>query len=283
MKEIKHETIADETNYLYFRITNRPAFESDSWKYGGEPSKGDECKRNPSNTMTPSFHKAMEIWLVAKGKYVVWVNDEQIELKEGDIFFVDSYKTHYYISSPGASSVVLVFDDALLKNIAGANKCFPMIIKEQALFSELLDAVKKVYDGWENLEKERQIGFVYRFLGTVLQYVSPENRERQIKGGELAQQIIEYVYEHYNEPLNIKSLAQKFGYSEGYFSELFNKIVGMNIREYLNRYRIAVADRMKEENPQKSLREISETVGYTSWVTFFRAYTKYSKFKDNEK
>ena len=282
MKEVKHEKVAEETNYLYLRVINLELFNSTEYKSVGEASIEEERRRNPANRMIPSFHKAMEIWVIAKGNYVVWVNGERVDLKEGDIFFVDSYKAHYYISAPGSSNVVLVFDDTLMKNIAGANKYLPMIIKNDKLFDELVCAVKGVYDQWESLEKEKQIGFVYRFLGTILQYILPETREQQVKGGELAQQIIEYVYEHYNEPLNIKMLAEKFGYSEGYFSELFNKITGMNLREYLNRYRIAVADRLKEEDPTKSLREISETVGYTSWVTFFRSYTKYSKFKENE-
>ena len=65
-----------------------------------------------------------------------------------------------------------------------------------------------------------------------------------------------------------------------YFSELFNKVMGMNLREYVNRLRINVADNIKNENPNISLREISERVGYNSWVTFHRAYSKYSKYKE---
>jgi AraC-like DNA-binding protein len=55
--------------------------------------------------------------------------------------------------------------------------------------------------------------------------------------------------------------------------------MGMNLREYVNRLRITIADNIKKENPNITLSEIAERVGYNSWVTFYRAYNRYSTNK----
>lgn len=271
MKELIHEVVADEANYVYFNIT-------------GVPRKGDE-KLKPKdgkdwNSMMPSFHKAMEFWVVVKGGYSAWINGEKIELSVGDILFVNSYKTHYYTQMPNSSKIVLVFDQNFLKNVIGEGKSFPTIIRNEELFTEYVRVANSVHDGWNDLSVEKRIGFTYRMLGLVAQYVQAISNSDDRKTDSFAKKIVEYLFVHYDEDVNIKTLASEFGYTEGYFSELFNKVMGMNLREYVNRLRITVADNIKNENPNVSLREISERVGYNSWVTFHRAYNKYSKYKE---
>jgi AraC-like DNA-binding protein len=51
----------------------------------------------------------------------------------------------------------------------------------------------------------------------------------------------------------------------------------MNLREYLNRYRIEKISRMRRQNPRLSLLEIAEMCGFESPNTFYRAYNKYAK------
>ncbi len=269
MKRLIHELVADEANYIYFNITGRPRKDA---------LKEDEEKK--WNSMLPSFHKAMEFWVVLQGGYTAWLNGEKVELREGDILFVNSYKTHYYTQMPNSSKIVLVFDAAFLTSAIGEGNCFPTVIRNVELFEEYKKVAESVHDGWNNLSQEKRIGVAYRLLGLVIQHVEAVTPISDRKTDVFAKMIVEYLYNHYDEDINIKNLATEFGYTEGYFSELFNKVMGMNLREYVNRLRINVADNMKNENPNISLREISERVGYNSWVTFHRAYTKYSKFKE---
>ena len=51
----------------------------------------------------------------------------------------------------------------------------------------------------------------------------------------------------------------------------------MNLRECLNRCRINNAVRIIKENPKLPLWSVAEKVGYESFVTFYRAYKRYSE------
>lgn len=270
MKKLIHESVADGVNYIYFNITGRAK----------EKARNENrLKKIDWNSMLPSFHKAREFWVVLKGEFTAWINGEKIDLVEGEILFVNSYKTHYYTQKPNSSKIVLVFDDSFLSSIIGEGKSFPMLIKNQKVYDDFVRLANEVYDEWEEMETMQKIGFVHRILGLVTQNVGLLANDDDRKADTFAKKIVEYLFEHYDEDVNIKTLSSVFGYTEGYFSELFNKVMGMNLREYVNRLRITVADNIKKENPNITLSEISERVGYNSWVTFHRAYNKYSTNK----
>ena len=90
-----------------------------------------------------------------------------------------------------------------------------------------------------------------------------------------------YIDGHYEEEITLTLLASRFGYEKTYLSKVLNKFLGMNLREYLNRYRIAKINRIRRENPELSMLEISERCGFESLNTFYRAYNKYAK-SENE-
>ena len=271
MQEPIHETIADQTKYVYFRVTGV--------KRKVDPN---ENPKDNWNSMLPSFHKAKEFWVILRGNFSVWLNGKKMELCAGDILFIDSYKTHYYSQAPNSSKIVLVYDANFLSNVIGEDKNFPTVIKNQRLFNEFVQLATNVQDEWDDMSTENKIGFTYKMLGLVAQHVDPIEVVKDCKTDSFAKRIVEYLYNHYAEDVTIKTLAAEFGYTEGYFSELFNKVMGKSLREYLNRLRIAVADNIKIDNPSMSLREVSERVGYNSWVTFYRAYNKYSNTKTND-
>lgn len=280
MKEIRHELLADEIDYMYLKYSGRENLNS-IYINGSMLKQNEKLNKEDSiNKGLASFHKASEFWFVIKGTYSVFINGEEVIVDEGDILFIDSYKVHYYGGVRGGVKIDLVIDNKFLTNIVGEGKNFPMLIKNQSLFDELIALINGTYNDWANLEKEQKIGFIYRVLGLIVQRIGVTDFRADRKSDEFAKKIIAYLYANYDSELSIKILAKEFGYTESYFSELFNKVLGMNLREYVNRLRISVADKMKEENPDMSLREISESVGYNSWVTFYRAYSKFSKLKE---
>ena len=280
MKGIKHELLADEIDYIYLKYSGKKYLD-EVYVDKNRLERCDEINKEDNiNKGLSSFHKASEFWFVIKGSYTVYVNGEEVNVKAGDILFIDSYKVHYFKGGYASAKIDLVVDNKFLTSIIGNVKSFPMLIKNSKLFNELIALVNDTFNEWEVLSKEQKIGFVYRVLGLIVQRIGVDDFRTDRKSDEFAKKIIAYLYANYDTELNIKTLAKEFGYTESYFSELFNKVVGMNLREYVNRLRISIAEKMKEENPDMSFREISERVGYNSWVTFYRAYSKFSKLKE---
>ncbi|UJF33486.1 helix-turn-helix domain-containing protein [Paenibacillus hexagrammi] len=96
---------------------------------------------------------------------------------------------------------------------------------------------------------------------------------RGVKHEDPVAQTIQYIEEHYMQPLSSDSLAALAGYSTGYLSQLFKTQTGYSPIDYLIRYRV---NRAKEllANSAYSLKEIAAHVGYADASYFSRIFKK---------
>lgn len=101
-----------------------------------------------------------------------------------------------------------------------------------------------------------------------------------------SKEILEWVQQHYNQPLQIEDVAHHFGYSESYFYKKIKEDLGITLTDYLNRYRIKQAIELMLEQPDLKVYEISEVIGFSDYSYFgkvFRKYTglSFTTFKEN--
>ena len=88
-----------------------------------------------------------------------------------------------------------------------------------------------------------------------------------------------YVSENFKKPLSLEGLAREFGYTENYFSSLFNRYAGMNLREYLNRRRLSEVLSRQKISPEIPLYRLVLEAGFESQNTFYRALKRYGREK----
>ena len=87
--------------------------------------------------------------------------------------------------------------------------------------------------------------------------------------------LTEYVKAHYNENINLQSVAELSGFSYSYVSHCFREKTGMNFIEYLNSVRVGEARTLLEKTDML-LNEITERTGFGSVNTFLRNFRKYA-------
>ncbi len=85
--------------------------------------------------------------------------------------------------------------------------------------------------------------------------------------------IKDYVDKHFQEPINLSSISQKFGIGEKYLGKIFKKYTGENFTGYVNQCRINMAVKMLSET-NLSVREISEVCGYGDYPYFARVFKR---------
>ncbi|REE67261.1 helix-turn-helix protein [Paenibacillus taihuensis] len=91
---------------------------------------------------------------------------------------------------------------------------------------------------------------------------------------QLLQDIRDYISHHYSNPdLSLEYLADKFGISAKYISQLFKEEFGENFLDYLSLLRISEAKKRLLEQPD-SIQEVGEHVGYMNAATFRRVFRK---------
>lgn len=252
-----YENAADYKDYIKLMRT----------KYRIEFSKGH----------SPHFHNSVEIVFMLQGSCTLRINADTKVLTEGDIAFIGSFDVHHYVQTKGCEYfVVLISSDFFDGNNRLEHIAFPHFPEKTDGFSRIIDFLCFCEKEWENATPLFKVGFVNLLLGMMVSMYPTEEakKERQSEALILA---LRYINENFTTDISIESVASFVGYTPNYFSAIFNSLVGMSFREYLNRCRIIEFDRIKKKTPTISTAEAMRMCGFTSPNTFYRAYTKYKR------
>ena len=83
-----------------------------------------------------------------------------------------------------------------------------------------------------------------------------------------------YIYQHYEEDLNLEMLAEKVYLSSGYLSFIFKKETGMNLNRYIRVFRMEKAKELLCSTNMK-VAQVSERVGFANVSYFCRSFREY--------
>lgn len=89
----------------------------------------------------------------------------------------------------------------------------------------------------------------------------------------LYSRITEYLYQHYSEPVTLKTLAGDFNMNYSYLSACFSSHIGSGFNEFLNSIRVEKAKALLSSS-DLSLSEIAQEIGYTDQSYFGRVFKK---------
>ncbi|MFQ7501476.1 MAG: helix-turn-helix domain-containing protein, partial [Blautia coccoides] len=104
------------------------------------------------------------------------------------------------------------------------------------------------------------------------------------------QDITEWIQSHFDQPLTVRGLAEKFGYHPTYLSALIKQYTGYPLVTYINRTRISVSKNLLNSH-SLTIRQISSMCGFTDekhFMKLFRQFegmtpTQYRKAFDQKK
>ena len=82
-----------------------------------------------------------------------------------------------------------------------------------------------------------------------------------------------HVWDHFDQDLNLESLAKQFAYSESHLRLLFRKRMGMSLGAYIQKVRMNRA-RALLVGPGRNVSEVALACGYDSLYSFSRAFKK---------
>lgn len=86
-------------------------------------------------------------------------------------------------------------------------------------------------------------------------------------------QIIEYITEHYNQPIPLDELAKLVHLSPSYLSVLFHRSMGVKLSHYINIIRVNHAESLLKNN-MCNVTEASENCGFCDVYYFSRMFTQ---------
>ena len=248
-----YEKMADAKNYVYFK----------------------KVKCGDKTATYPHFHDSIELVFCTRGKCGVCSNGKENILDEGDGAFIDRFDVHFYRYFPESEYYVLLLSEKYLDDDNGFNKNrLPEFLPKCEKYEDierLLDNLYELYDKKSDVIKKGVANTVLGILSTCY----PQVERKQNGEARLLVDALVYINENFRNEIKLEDISRKFGYSKNYFSFLFNKFTGMNLREYINSRIVNEFERLKAANPGVTSYVLAEDSGFSNSNTFYRAYNKY--------
>ena len=120
---------------------------------------------------------------------------------------------------------------------------------------------------------DKIIAYTLLLLGKIFENAEAARQISSNNGYWHISKAMEYISEHYSEPLNLGNIAKAVALSPSHLSQLFTKISGVSLIEYLTEYRIHKAQTALLES-EKGITEIAYECGFGSFPSFSRSFKK---------
>jgi len=253
------------------------------------------------------IHNEFEVFVVLRGEGVAKIKSRVYNIKEGDVFLINSGEVHAYSRNP-TSSIILdrVKDSAPLFLFAQiSNHClreyFPQIRTTVFQSCNLRDylpeeQVKEVvgllvesarmYFLEDDFYPLRILNRISRVLTIFYERVPfeiiSEAQKNNLKQKNLrVERIISYIDANFETQIRLQDLAEQENLSPTHFSHLFTSLFGVTFQDYVNIKRMEQCIRLMP-NKEKTLLEISYESGFSDPKYMNRMFIKHYGFTPKE-
>ena len=253
------------------------------------------------------IHNEFEFFVVLKGEGIAKIKSHTYDLKEGDVYLINSGEVHSYARNPqGNISLSNDKDSSPLFLFAQiSNHClreyFPQI--RTTIFSScnladylnederkevvrLLVESAKLYFLESSYYPLRVLSNVSRVLTLCYEKVPyeiiSEAQKNNLKQKNLRiERIISYIDANFETQIRLQDLAEQENLSPTHFSHLFTSLFGVTFQDYVNIKRMEQCIRLMP-NKEKTLLEISYESGFSDPKYMNRMFIKHYGYTPKE-
>ena len=220
----------------------------------------------PQSTIhRPTGINDYQLLYTKSGVGVVRIKEEEFEVREGDVFILPPFTPHEYRAKSEAWDTMWI-----TYNGTAAKSCFPFssdIRKygEYERFFKKISRVKKQID-W----RKKTSHVLYELLLTLWECEGLS--DVTASSAPDVSIAVQYIAEHYSETVELSTLAELSGLSEGHFCRVFKQYTHMRPVEYITNLRVERAKDLLLEKPPLPIAEIAKYVGYASAAYFSKIF-----------
>lgn len=246
-------------------------------------------------TLVPlHWHAELEIVVIKKGTGLISVDFDKRTVTSGDIVFIRPGQLH---SIEQYSTRVMEYENIILKPellisgetdlcarqfitplMKGELRCAAFLTPAVPGYPEISDCISHIDYLCERQPNGYQLavkGFLFQLLFLLISHHQKKSTipALQTKSLEKIKTILKYVEEHYDEHITIDDMAALTFYSKSHFMKFFKAHMGTGFIEYLNDYRLTIAERLLRTS-DASVLEIAEKSGFDNLSYFNRIFKR---------
>ena len=246
-------------------------------------------------TLVPlHWHAELEIVVIKKGTGLISVDFEKRTVSSGDIVFIRPGQLHS-IEQNGARKMeyenIILKPELLISGEAdlcarqfitplmkGELRCVTFLTPAVPGYPEISDCISRIDHLCEKRPDGYQLavkGFLFQLVFLLLSHRQKKSTSPalQTKSLEKIKTILKYVEEHYADHITIDDMAAITFYSKSHFMKFFKAHIGTGFIEYLDDYRLTIAERLLRTSDATVL-EIAEKSGFDNLSYFNRMFKR---------
>lgn len=233
------------------------------------------------------FHNEIELIYYQTGSMKYIIDNIPIDLKEGELLFINSSVPHNSASCLGLNVYyILQFKNPLpvtsnlpyLASFLNDNNLpFYIFSKGDPVYEEIKDIIvsmREIYDRSDIASDFTIKSMQYRIVS--LLYEKNIFREPTVANHSTTIQrllpVFEYIEKNYEKTISLTTLANLINIERTYFCRLFKQTTGKNVSEYINYVRVIKAQELLKQG--KCVTEVALDVGFSSVSHFGQVFKK---------
>ncbi len=143
-------------------------------------------------------------------------------------------------------------------------------------FGELLPTIYQMFhkkSGYSEVCRHFALGIYFLLQRMLIERIANPNPARK-KRERLVYKILDFINEHFSEPLTLDLISAEFFISKSNLSHMFKKETGLSPMQYMMQRRIGQAQSLLVET-SSAIQDIGDDLGFNDNAHFFKMFKKY--------
>ena len=243
---------------------------------------------DPGSYIPMHWHRAVEIIYMQEGSLDVTVESESFTIQKEDCIVINGNVLHSTkCTSPNTAILLQIPLDFMEKYIPDLGQLiflFDFRIKDQRQQTKQA-MLKTILEQLQIINDVRPDGYLLRFNSLIFELlfqlyhnfavkILQNNTSQEKKDMDRLEPVLDYISEHYREPISLNEIAEVACLQTGYFCRFFKKKMGITFLEYQNEYRLSFIyrDLITTRDP---VHVILERHGFTNYKLFRRIFLEH--------
>lgn len=229
------------------------------------------------------WHQRVEFMYVMEGSCLISIGKQKRLCGPGDLAVIRSGEIHSLLSSAKYSMYIFTFDPALFSYFLPESRFPKSFITAEEQISAGLDG--EIANLFHEIYREKLVqaplheavmrAGILRLYSLLIRHFEDDSPrdEKSMTRLQQFQTALEFIAEHYAEPITLADIAEVINYTPTYVSTLFVSCAGVNFKTYLDNFRIKKAvDQLC--STRYSVTEIARQCGYDNVRTFNNVFRR---------
>ena len=243
------------------------------------------------DTATRAFHEAVEIKYFYEGESTIIIDSKTVHAGVGDVIVVNPYEFHTTIDcgkdNPGKYHLFMIGLDFFEGAIGADTNLRKLFFEKRVHFESKISGNKKLtellcnavreYEKNDSYSRLSLFGLVAEIFAELLRTASSKEKsaptEDRLGYYAIIEPALRLIRDGYSDEFSVDMLADACRVSKYHFCRIFKAATGVSAIQYLNAYRLKIADTMLQ-NTQRSVSEIASLCGFDDVSYFSRIYKK---------